>query len=173
MKVAAQKPNAHKALQQGCVACHSPHAADYKGLPKGNERENCLSCHAQKKAQAASARSVHPLKVENGRCSICHTGHVSEQGKLLKAAAADLCKGCHKSHSDFAHPIGAGIIDPRTGGAMTCLSCHDPHGTAWPATLIDNPQRALCIQCHKSDGDSLGTGHGTTKRADPSGRPSP
>jgi hypothetical protein len=24
--------------------------------------------------------------------------------------------------------------------------------------LVDNPQRALCVQCHKSEGPSLGTG---------------
>jgi predicted CXXCH cytochrome family protein len=173
VRVAAQKPGAHKALQQGCVACHTPHAADARGLPKGSERENCLSCHSQKKQQAARSRSVHPLKVENGRCSICHAGHVSEFGALLKAAPENLCKDCHKSHSDFAHPFGPGVVDPRTGRTLTCLSCHDPHGTAYPAILVDNPQRALCVQCHKSEGPTLGTGHAGTKRGAPSGRPSP
>ena len=175
VKVAAQKPGAHKALEQGCITCHTPHAADVKGLPKGNERETCFSCHAQKRQQAATARSVHPLSVENGRCSICHTGHLSEFGSLLKVAAADLCKDCHKNHSDFAHPFGPGVIDPRTGKTLTCLSCHDPHGTAHQSTLTDNPQRALCVQCHKSDGPSLGTGagHGGTTRAKPSGKPNP
>jgi predicted CXXCH cytochrome family protein len=32
---------------------------------------------------------------------------------------------------------------------MTCLSCHNPHGTQFVALLIDSPSRALCIQCHK------------------------
>jgi predicted CXXCH cytochrome family protein len=47
------------------------------------------------------------------------------------------------------------VIDPRTKRDMTCLSCHAPHGTPHVSLLTDSPQRALCVQCHASDGETL------------------
>jgi predicted CXXCH cytochrome family protein len=90
-----------------------------------------------------------------GFCSACHAGHASDQKPLLKAARADLCLTCHKQHSEFSHPFGPNVIDPRTKEAMTCLSCHAPHGTPHVSLLTENPQRALCVQCHASDGPTL------------------
>ena len=39
-------------------------------------------------------------------------------------------------------------MDPRNGQPMTCLSCHNPHGTQYVAMLVASPSRALCVQCH-------------------------
>jgi predicted CXXCH cytochrome family protein len=67
----------------------------------------------------------------------------------------EVCTKCHAGHQQFGHPIGAGVIDPRNGKPMTCLSCHNAHVSTQKMLLIDNPQRALCVQCHSSDGPSL------------------
>ena len=45
---------------------------------------------------------------------------------------------------------------------MTCLSCHNPHGTQFVSILIDSPSRALCIQCH-SDTPEEEKRHGVIK----------
>jgi len=146
VKLAAARPDAHKAMQKGCVTCHTPHAADEKGLVRArDERSLCLSCHKELGRQLSASLSKHPVK----ECSACHAPHASDQKPLLKAARVDLCKDCHKQHSQFAHPFGPGVIDPRTGQMMTCLSCHSPHGTPFVSLLVDSPSRALCLQCHK------------------------
>jgi predicted CXXCH cytochrome family protein len=96
----------------------------------------------------ASAYSKHPATADGGRCTACHAPHESDQRPLLKAARADLCKECHKSHSQFAHPYGPNVLDPRTGQPMTCLSCHNPHATQYVSLTVASPSRALCVQCH-------------------------
>jgi predicted CXXCH cytochrome family protein len=174
VKVAAQKPGAHKALQGPCVACHTPHAADDKGLVKGNERALCLSCHADVKKLLDTSFTIHPLKAEGGRCTICHAPHQSDQKRLLKSSGAELCVTCHPQHGQFSHPFGPGVVDPRNGQTMTCLSCHGPHGTQFASILLADARRDLCVLCHKSEGPSLGT---TSKKepgqpnAPPSERP--
>src|SRR5205085_2160684 len=135
VKTEAQKPGAHKALDKGCVTCHTPHAADERGLIKADERTICLSCHEDVKKSLAAAFSIHPLKADGGRCSACHAPHRSDVKPLLKAQRENLCQTCHKDHSQFSHPFGPGVTDPRTGGTMTCLSCHTPHASQQPYLL--------------------------------------
>ena len=155
MKTAAQKPGAHKALEQGCTTCHNPHTADDRGLIKGNsERAICLSCHSAIKNQMAKAVSIHPVKANGGRCTSCHEPHQSGKAHLLKGDITAVCSGCHKGHAQFGHPIGSNIIDPRTSEPITCLSCHSPHASQNRMILRADPQRALCVECHAS-GDSM------------------
>jgi predicted CXXCH cytochrome family protein len=149
VKLAASKPGAHKAMEKGCITCHTPHAADERGLIKAaGERERCLGCHQEMRKLFAASFSRHPVKADGGRCTACHAPHESDKKPLLKAERADLCKTCHQNHSQFAHPYGPNVLDPRTGQSMTCLSCHNPHATSYPSMLVANPSRALCVQCH-------------------------
>ena len=146
-----KKKVVHQAIEDGCTVCHTPHAADEKRLVRGKERTICLSCHDEVKNRISASVSTHPVKVEGGRCSICHDPHASPQPHLLPADSIEVCKKCHGKHGMFTHPIGAGVIDPRNQQVLTCLSCHGVHGTQYRFTLLENPQRALCIQCHRSD----------------------
>jgi predicted CXXCH cytochrome family protein len=100
-------------------------------------------------------------------CSACHAPHSAAHAPLLKADRGALCAKCHGDHSQFSHPFGANVLDPRTKQPMTCLSCHAPHGSPNVALLTDNPQRALCVQCHASEGPTLRT----TGTPEPPGEP--
>jgi predicted CXXCH cytochrome family protein len=153
IKTLAQKPDAHKALASGCTTCHTPHAADEKGLIKTDEHTVCLSCHKKIKEQMATSVSVHPIKAGGGRCTICHEPHQSPNAHLLKGNINAVCSKCHTGHAQFGHPIGSNVIDPRTKEPLTCISCHDPHGTQQRMTLRADPQRALCMECHASGED--------------------
>ncbi|HXY40984.1 MAG TPA: cytochrome c3 family protein, partial [Vicinamibacteria bacterium] len=166
VKQAAARPDAHPAMQKGCLTCHTPHAAEVKGLLKGDGQSACLACHDGVRRTLAGAFSTHPLRADKGGCAGCHTGHASDQKPLLKAAPLELCRSCHEQHSSFSHPFGAGVIDPRTGQDMTCLSCHRPHASAQPHVLVANAQRELCVQCHASEGPTLKAGHGEVKPAE-------
>jgi predicted CXXCH cytochrome family protein len=47
--------------------------------------------------------------------------------------------------------MGAGVKDPRTNETLTCLSCHDPHGTQFASFVPFSKERELCIQCHRGE----------------------
>jgi predicted CXXCH cytochrome family protein len=169
---AAALPDAHPGLAnpRACLACHTPHTSDRPQLIRGaSERDVCLTCHQEIQSRQETSLSVHPESGEAGACSACHLGHRSEQKSLLESAPAELCRSCHEDHSTFAHPMGAGVIDPRSGKELSCLSCHSPHGTQFPSLLTDSPQRSLCVQCH-SDSGPVGSGHGATSDTPPNGR---
>jgi len=153
-RVALQKPGAHEGAKGDCLACHTPHAADERGLVAGRERDRCLACHDDVARLARTSRTVHPLKVEKGRCSICHEPHQTANPKLLARNEQELCRKCHGSHAQFGHPVGPNVIDPRTSRAVTCLSCHGPHGTQFASILLDNPAQPLCARCHDASGET-------------------
>ena len=160
IKAAAQKPGAHKALEQGCVTCHNPHTADEPGLIKDNdERAVCLGCHKNIKETMDHSISIHPVKANGGRCTSCHEPHQSGKAHLLRGDINAVCSKCHGGHAQFGHPVGSNVIDPRTKQGMTCLSCHSPHGSQNRMLLRADPQRTLCIECHAA-GDAMGVQHG-------------
>jgi len=130
------------------MTCHTPHASDRPGLVAGDARAVCLKCHQPIKDLIAHSVSTHPAKA--GGCSICHDPHQSGNPSLLRAKGTEVCAKCHKGHAQFGHPMGGGVTDPRTGKEMTCLSCHDPHGTQFKMTLRGDPQRGLCVSCHSA-----------------------
>ncbi|HBO84847.1 MAG: hypothetical protein A2073_01460 [Deltaproteobacteria bacterium GWC2_42_11] len=148
-----KKGAAHPLITKGdCLGCHTPHASNVKGLVKGREREFCIDCHKEIKKKEGATMSHHPAKVEGGRCTICHASHVSSQPYLLTNIANApimLCTGCHKEHEKFGHPTGPGIIDKRDGKSIvTCLTCHELHGSDYAMTLVLSPARDLCVLCH-------------------------
>jgi predicted CXXCH cytochrome family protein len=155
-KIALQKPGAHEGAKGDCLACHTPHAANEPGLVAGSERAACLGCHDKIERVIATSRSIHPLRAERGRCSICHEPHQTTNRMLLARDDETLCRKCHTKHAQFGHPVGPNVRDPRNGQAITCLSCHTPHGSQWSYILIDNPSQALCVRCHDPTGTKGG-----------------
>lgn len=146
-----RKKGAHAPVAKGqCTACHQPHGSGSKGLLVDTERDVCLTCHQKVEERFKASRSVHPEKAGEGRCTVCHAPHTSEQPRLAAGEPLKVCASCHASHAGLSHPMGAGITDPRTQKTLTCLSCHDVHGTALPNLLTFAKERALCIQCHKA-----------------------
>jgi predicted CXXCH cytochrome family protein len=146
-----QKKVRHKPVAEGrCTDCHSPHASDEKGLLVDKERELCLGCHGPVQAKFTASKAFHPAKVNGGRCTICHAPHSADERWLAPKPSLPLCADCHKTHASLSHPMGGGVIDPRTKEPVVCLSCHDPHGTQHPNFLTFARERELCIQCHKT-----------------------
>ncbi len=77
---------------------------------------------------------------------MCHDPHLSAEAK--DAPRVEACLNCHTYAEHTDHPVGPQSLDPRTGQAMGCASCHDPHGSAYPKFLADDPAGRLCVQCH-------------------------
>jgi predicted CXXCH cytochrome family protein len=132
-----------------CTACHTPHASEVKGLIRAKERGVCLTCHTTVEERFRAAKAFHPEQAAEGRCTACHKPHSSDRPRLLAGDPLKLCGGCHATHAALSHPMGSSIIDPRNNEPVTCLSCHGPHGTAYPRFLRGSQRRDLCIECHK------------------------
>ncbi len=136
-----------------CVACHTPHASNYEKLLVRGEREMCLDCHTEKRSQFVNTKYSHPADAGGGKCTICHTPHSSQGRYLFKGEILSVCETCHKTQGTFTHPVGVGIIDPRDKTSqVTCISCHDVHGTNYEYFLRGERKRDLCVMCHQSAG---------------------
>ena len=134
-----------------CTSCHAPHASEVKGLLNQRERETCLWCHTRTEDRLARSKFSHPAKAAEGRCTICHAPHAADQAVLFPQDSLTLCGACHQEHASLSHPMGSGVIDPRTKRTLDCMSCHDPHGTPLPSFLTFAKERELCIQCHRGE----------------------
>ena len=142
----------HRPVADGnCGGCHSPHASLEPGLLLGSMDQTCTSCHAEIAERAASSKSVHPVDPTEGACAACHQPHSSREEFLLSSGPIRTCLGCHEDMR-HGHPLGADRLDPRTGKGITCVTCHDPHGTEFAYQLRGEQSRGLCLECHTGDG---------------------
>lgn len=143
-------------LKYTCIKCHSvgwKESGSYvkgvknalPGIP-GSWFENgvgCESCHGpgSKHVNLGNKKAV---KQEGGNLEI------------LIDKRIEMCGGCHNRNSDHAINIVSGdllqsrqqyaeLMRSRKGKeAMSCLSCHDPHGSSSLAVGFTQP----CIACH-------------------------
>ena len=135
-----------------CLPCHLPHGSEEAFLLVKTEREMCLNCHLKIKEQINSSKFNHPIKAGGGKCTACHVPHSAPEKYLFPAGSIEVCAICHKNQGSFSHPVGPKAIDPRSSdgkGFVTCVSCHDPHGTQYEFILRLQKDSELCIQCHK------------------------
>jgi len=147
--VSEQMASSHNHLlhygENGCVACHSPHAGDDERLLKGKERHVCGKCHEATFKRLETAKHSHPME---GDCNDCHSPHGSNHPAMAKGPVNDVCNKCHGKHGMFTHPIGENVFDPRTGQMMTCISCHATKGSDYPYHTRFSGKKDLCVQCH-------------------------
>lgn len=148
-QVSEQMASSHNHLvrygNNGCMACHTPHAGDDKRLLKGKERHVCGACHDATFIRHETADFSHQ-KTE--ACNDCHAPHGSNHPAMMRGPINNVCGDCHGHHASFSHPIGDQVFDPRTGQVMTCGSCHATKGTDYEYHTRLSGKRALCVQCH-------------------------
>jgi len=148
--VSEQMASSHNHLvrygDNGCMACHSPHAGDDARLLKGKERHVCGNCHEATFERHDTAKFKHKW---TGACNDCHSPHGSNHPAMAKAPINKVCSECHGQHGIFTHPIGENVFDPRTGQTMTCISCHASKGTEFEYHTRFSGKRDLCVQCHR------------------------
>ena len=146
----------------GCETCHGPgneHVASSgsefgnmvrfrQGTPVPVAVRNavCLKCH-EKRQRLFWQGSPHE---NNGMaCTECHTVHtgpgMETRNQLVRCNVTDTCSPCHKKQVNeelrFSH-------HPLREGKMSCVSCHNPHGTTSPKLVKGLSNRELCFTCH-------------------------
>jgi predicted CXXCH cytochrome family protein len=133
-------------LGVGCEACHGgarEHAEDFRVLPSFAVQSPLL------RARPADGRTASAAELANRACLRCHTVLFSgypwtwEGGRRRGNEAG----GSTTNSGEARDFLLGGCAD-----AMTCTSCHDPHGVDHRARLeqLATPAgNATCVRCHE------------------------
>jgi predicted CXXCH cytochrome family protein len=146
-QLAEQTPHGPLKGQESCTPCHTPHTAPVASLLPRPQIVVCGQCHEVQATANRDAAHRHP-QVRDRNCTTCHDPHLVPAATGKASVAVEVCFNCHTYREHTDHPMGPDVLDPRTGLTMTCNSCHDPHGTAFPKFLRDDPGGKLCVGCH-------------------------
>ena len=140
-----------------CESCHGPGAAHVAGEGDKTKIRNpktlsatdasaiCLTCHER------GDRSHWMGSQHEGRglsCLSCHKIHHEEAptAKLLKEKTEfATCSSCHLKRKAA---LMRSSHMPLREGTMSCVSCHNPHGSPGPAMLKQFSVNENCYACH-------------------------
>lgn len=128
---------------EACLDCHSPHAGHETMLVRADQKTTCTQCHD---SGEFDRENVHGALDEG--CSVCHNVHENNIAALRGADMDEKCISCHENAKEHMHPVGVQYRDPRTGEAMTCIACHEPHSSDFEHLTAFDHNRDLCVQCH-------------------------
>jgi DmsE family decaheme c-type cytochrome len=143
------------AAAQGCESCHGPgraHAESgdaalirrFSAMAPSEVAETCTSCH-NRASHALWDGSQHDQR--NVGCATCHSVHAAKGAPLLKAQdQRALCSTCHRNVVNRTHRFNH---MPLREGALTCSSCHNPHGSTNVRLLrVGTTVDESCQSCH-------------------------
>lgn len=151
--------NSHAPVAEGkCTLCHNSHSSNYRSLLINNQRQLCLSCHEDTKAELEKFKYVHKPVVDRG-CRVCHEPHGSDYFRLLikkytpefyapfEISSYDLCFSCHQADTVLVEET-ENLTDFRNGKmnlhylhvntpdkGRTCRACHATHASNEPKHL--------------------------------------
>ena len=145
---------AKRHAQQNCASCHAgfekhQESAEAKDVtnpaelkPKASE-DICLSCHRNDRTHQGRIQSGHARGQTS--CLACHSVHHDDRPKR----AADVnrqCSACHTgAWAEFQKPHRHPVTQ---GGAMSCVSCHNPHGQPLSRVAKVQFNETGCLNCH-------------------------
>jgi DmsE family decaheme c-type cytochrome len=145
---------------RACESCHGAAQAHTEGPSADNIQDPaklaaaaadkiCLNCHLNQPTQVGRLESSHAKNQIS--CTACHKVHGSTPLVVRKAEANKLCGSCHLNvWAQFQRPFHHKLPE----GAMTCVDCHNPHGSIRPAMLQSFAANGPgCFTCH---GDKRG-----------------
>lgn len=142
-----------------CEACHGPGARHAKatkdkslivGFTKGwgtsieTQNGQCMACHS------GGNRLHWPGSTHAGNqlgCADCHNPmeRVSVKGLLTRDTINETCQACHRQQrAEFNKRSHM----PLHEGKMSCVDCHNPHGSPTRPLLKADSVNTLCTTCH-------------------------
>ena len=167
--VAAFKKNRHNLLEsdarrgwqeRACESCHGPgekhaesaSAEDIRNplkLKSADADLNCLSCHRNQPTHIGRIQNSHARN--EVACVACHSVH--KTGAESTAAQYRQPKGVNKQCASCHTSVWASFQKPHTHrlteGSMSCVSCHNPHGSIAPNNMkLAMGNEPGCFSCH-------------------------
>ena len=152
--------NPQNALQgRGCEACHGPGSAHVKNpsdlstiisfssksqTPVPQQNSQCLACHSGGPRIFWHA-SIH--ESNNLACSDCHNpmANFSSHGLTARQSVNETCFACHKEQrAQFTRRSHMPLLE----GKLSCVDCHNPHGSATAPLLKADSVNEVCYSCH-------------------------
>lgn len=134
-----------------CTDCHNPHAGEGAAMLQRRGNQTCTACH-DPGGSGSGEPGRHATHGDGLDCTTCHSPHGGDRPLLFARTPIDTCGECHSHQHGVNHPVGEGILDPRSGNPMDCGSCHGIHLAPYPKYLHAAETRDLCLSCHKSIG---------------------
>jgi len=151
--------SANTGPQAACEACHGPGSDHEKdptkaGLiiaythdaktPVETQTRTCLSCHAGGARQHWTG-SVHEARGLS--CTDCHNPmlRLSPEGALANDSINEMCATCHQ---DIRAKFNRRSHMPLPEGQMSCVDCHNPHGSLTRPLLKTDTVNETCYTCH-------------------------
>jgi DmsE family decaheme c-type cytochrome len=148
---------------KACESCHGP-GAKHAGSADAADIRNpgklgaaaidgiCLTCHVNQPTHMGRLQSSHAK--DEVACTTCHKIHATAPEVLVVRktdAINKLCESCHLTvAAQFQKPFHHKLPE----GAMSCVDCHNPHGSMKPAmTQSFGANEPGCLNCH---GDKRG-----------------
>ena len=154
------KTNPRDELQAtGCEACHGPGSAHFANATDPDNiiaftrrstqavaRQNatCMQCHVGGD-RFHWLGSMH--ESQDLSCSDCHNpmSRTSKTGLLREPTVNQTCFTCHQAQRvEFRKRSHMPLLE----GKLTCIDCHNPHGSATDPLLRADSVNQLCYQCH-------------------------
>ncbi|HLY05357.1 MAG TPA: DmsE family decaheme c-type cytochrome [Rhizomicrobium sp.] len=144
---------------QGCEACHGPGSAHVKNpsdlstiisfshkslTPVARQNAQCLTCHK------GGQRIFWPGSVHennNLACSDCHNpmSNFGAHGLTARESVNETCFSCHKiQRTEFNKRSHMPLLE----GKLTCVDCHNPHGSTTAPLLKADSVNEVCYSCH-------------------------
>lgn len=142
LKDSLSRSHVHFPFKDGkCMACHTSHSGNLKGLVREDINSLCLSCHEGIKKELGEKHVHHALK--KGICTDCHYAHSGANKHLLVKAQKDICWSCHQPLKEQMNKT----VTHKPFREGECSSCHAPHASLEENLIRDNPNK-LCRSCH-------------------------
>jgi DmsE family decaheme c-type cytochrome len=148
---------------KACESCHGPGSKHAESMSAADIRNPakiapaaadkvCLTCHLNQPTHVGRIASSHARN--QVACVACHSVHKNGPEGLVVRKIPDInkqCAGCHQDvWASFQRPYGHKLPQD----AMSCVDCHNPHGTLEPRSLQTvSANQPGCLKCH---GDKAG-----------------
>lgn len=136
-----RQPFQHGPAVASCTMCHDAHAARFPFQLRATVNRVCLACHLEPGPDDVLPEPVALF----GRTGARRTQVIGGGSRI------PLDPTRRAGHPSLRHPV-EGPTDPaRKGRALSCTSCHNPHGGAHRTLLRFGATGVspLCIRCHQ------------------------